>query len=260
MTKKINVSGTEVYIDGEGKETIVMIHGWPDTHEIWDKQVAFFKKNYTCVTFTLPGFTKNDNHKYTLEETVQRIKNIVDAVSIDKKIILLLHDWGCAYGYEYAMKYPEKIDRLIGIDVGDAASEEFQSSLSIKAKLLIFSYQMTLALGWLSGSDAVHKTMAKALQAKSNYDNIHAGMGLPYAMRWLGVAGGLKNLKNIEPSFPMYYCYATKKPFMFHTTKWINALMKNPKNKVQAFNSGHWVMIDKADEFNESVRNWIINK
>lgn len=37
-----------------------MIHGWPDTHEIWQQQVDFFKNDFTCVTFTLPGFEKGD--------------------------------------------------------------------------------------------------------------------------------------------------------------------------------------------------------
>lgn len=257
MEKTINVQGTKVYINGEGKSTIVMIHGWPDTHEIWNKQVDFFKKDYKCVTFTLPGFEKSDIEKYTLDDIIQRIKNIVDVVCPTSKALFFVHDWGCVFGYEYAMRNSEKIEKMVAIDVGDASSPEFEKTLSLKAKLMVFSYQFTLALGWLTKSDFVHKTMAKGLQARSNFDNIHAGMGLPYAMRWLGSNGGLKSLKPIKPSFPFFYTYGTKKPFLFHTQKWLRELEKNPANKVQAFNSSHWVMIDKADEFNEVVSDWL---
>jgi pimeloyl-ACP methyl ester carboxylesterase len=258
MSIETKVLDTQVYINGDGEKTIIMIHGWPDTHEIWDKQVDFFKNDFRCVTFTLPGFSKGDIKKYSLEDVIFEVDAIVNAVSPNDKVILMVHDWGCVFGYEYAMRYPDKIYKMIGIDIGDAASKEFMDSLSISAKLMVFSYQITLALGYLIKSDSIHKTMAKALKAKSNIDNIHSGMGLPYAMKWLGANGGMNNLKPINPTFPFFYAYGTKKPFMFHSKAWETKIKIQPTNEVRAFNSTHWVMVDRADEFNEAVRNWLI--
>ena len=82
-------------------------------------------------------------------------------------------------------------------------------------------------------------------------------MGFPYAMRWFGTNGGLNQVMQIKPTFPFFYTYALKKPFFFQTEKWMKELEKNPANKVQAFNCGHWVMVDKANEFNEAVNNWL---
>ena len=258
MKKTIDIQGTKVYLNGEGKSTIIMIHGWPDTHEIWQQQVDFFKNDFTCVTFTLPGFEKGDTKKYTLDDIILRIKAIADTVSPENKVILMVHDWGCVFGYEYAMRYPEKIEKIVAIDVGDASSPEFEKTLSVQAKLMVFSYQITLALGWLTKNNFIHKTMAKGLKARSNFDNIHAGMGLPYAMRWLGANGGMKSLKQIKPSFPFFYTYGLKKPFLFQTEKWMEELRSKPENKVQAFNCSHWVMVDKADEFNTTVKEWLL--
>ncbi len=42
----MNVEGVDVLVEGEGRESIVMIHGWPDTYRLWDAQVAFFKSRY----------------------------------------------------------------------------------------------------------------------------------------------------------------------------------------------------------------------
>lgn len=257
MNKTINVQGTDVYLNGNGNQIIVMIHGWPDTHEIWHNQVDFFQKEFTCVTFTLPSFDKPDYIKYSVDDYVNRIKNIIDTVSPDNKIILLVHDWGCVFGYEYAMRFPEKIEKLIGLDIGDAASPDFQKSLTLQAQLMVFGYQSTLAMGYFTKNDFIHKTMAKALKARSNINNIHAGMGLPYAMRWFGVAGGINNLKPIEPTFPFFYGYAMNKPFQFHTKKWEDNISSNPANKVQAFRGSHWIMIDRADELNTSIYNWL---
>src|SRR5690606_39196599 len=144
MSREIKVLDTQVFINGEGGKTIIMIHGWPDTHEVWNKQVDFFKNDFRCVTFTLPGFAKGGAKKYTLEDIVFEIESIVNTVSPNDKVILMVHDWGCVFGYEYAMRNPEKIDKMIGIDIGDASSKEFINSLSVQAKLMLFTYQMTL--------------------------------------------------------------------------------------------------------------------
>ena len=37
------VQGTEVLIEGQGIETIVCIHGWPDTHRVWDRTLKYYE-------------------------------------------------------------------------------------------------------------------------------------------------------------------------------------------------------------------------
>ena len=34
----MRIDGVEVFVEGVGP-AIVMIHGWPDTHRLWDAQV-----------------------------------------------------------------------------------------------------------------------------------------------------------------------------------------------------------------------------
>src|SRR6478735_2879020 len=43
---------SDLHIEGTGPETIVMIHGWPDTYRLWDKQVEHLKDRYRCIRFT----------------------------------------------------------------------------------------------------------------------------------------------------------------------------------------------------------------
>jgi pimeloyl-ACP methyl ester carboxylesterase len=186
MKKTTTIAGTEVFFEGTGQRTIVMLHGWPDTHESWRQQIDYFKSEYVCVSFTMPGFSKDDHNKYSVSDVVERIRDIVDTVSPSDKVILLAHDWGCVFGYEYAMRYSDRVEKMIGMDVGDADSQDLQHSLSIAQKLMIFTYQVILAISFVSGKTvgtAIAKMVAKALQAKSNRENIHAGMSMPYAMR-----------------------------------------------------------------------------
>ncbi len=261
MSTQLVVAGVPVYIDGSGDETIVMIHGWPDTHRIWSHQVRFFSPNYRCVTFSLPGFGDLPQKKgYSLDEVIETIRQVVDAVSPDKKVILMIHDWGCIYGYQFAMLYPDRVARLIAIDIGDSNSRDLEKSLSIAAKGMIFSYQLTLAMAWQVGGfvgDYITRGVAKGLQCKAEPKHIHARMNYPYAIRWLRVLGTFDGLQQVNPPCPFFYAYGRKKPFMFHSSTWLEKMSVRPHNMVREFNSGHWVMVDKADEFNNAVSSWL---
>ena len=50
----IEVHGTEVWLQGEGDEVILMLHGWPDTRALWDGTVAALQDRCTCARLTLP--------------------------------------------------------------------------------------------------------------------------------------------------------------------------------------------------------------
>lgn len=259
MQSSIEVSGTTVYVKGNGEQTIIFIHGWPDTHEIWSAQMDFFSKDYKCVSFTLPGFLKGDSKAYTLDDIIGKIDDVVEAVSPGQQVILMLHDWGCVFGYEYIMRNSAKVGKVVAIDIGDATSEEFLRKLPLLNKLMVFGYQFTLALAWLVKLDIIHLKMAEALQARSDLSKIHAGMGLPYAMKWLSVSGGLK-VQPLKLSCPVYYAYGTKKPFLFHSQSWVDQLSSRSECRVKAYASGHWVMVDKREEFNQDVLSWLHSK
>ena len=260
MEKTIAVGSTQVYLEGTGQSTIVMLHGWPDTRESWRQQIDYFKAHYVCVSFTMPGFSKDDHCEYSVGDMVERIREIVDAVSPGNKVILLAHDWGCVFGYEYAMRYSDRVEKMIGMDVGDVNSQALKDALSIAQKLMVFTYQIILAISFVCRKTigtALAKMVAGALKAKSNRENIHAGMSMPYAMRWFGTNGGMKNLLPVAPPFPFYYAYATQKPMMFQSPQWLQQLLQSPANKVQPFDCAHWIMMDKADEFNASAAKWL---
>lgn len=261
MAREQVIAGVPVFIEGEGPETIVMLHGWPDTHRLWDRQVAFFSAHHRCVTMTLPGFDKVGlDGGFSLDHVVAVIAKVVETVSPHQKVTLMLHDWGCAFGYQFAMLHPERVARIVAIDVGDANSPAFQQSLSTVAKGMVFTYQITLALAWRIGGaigNGITRGMAKALQATADPRHVHSGMNYPYAMRWMKAFGGLNAMRQIEPACPFFYAYGRKKPFMFHSPQWVKALASCEGNEVRAFNSGHWVMVDCADEFNGAVAAWL---
>jgi len=55
----------------------------------------------------------------------------------------------------------------------------------------------------------------------------------------------------------MLYLYGQRKPFMFHSPAWIDALARRPGSRVVGLRTGHWVMLDQPQEFIAAVSDWL---
>ena len=255
----LKTDGVEVLAEGSGAKTIVMIHGWPDTHRLWDAQVEALKGRFRCVRFTLPGFDAGPKRAYSFEHLMETLERVVEQARRGERVILLLHDWGCVFGYQFAMRHPELVERIVGVDIGDAGSREHLADIGARGKLMVLAYQWWLALAWVIRSDTMARWMARTIGGRTDARAIHAQMGYVYAMRWLGVAGGFRGIKVFKPHCPMLYLYGERKPFMFHSRAWAERLAARPGCRVIAFATGHWIMVQRPGEFNDALLTWLGN-
>lgn len=257
-SQTLDIDGTAVRIDGAGLHTLLMLHGWPDTLALWDRQVALFAPHMRCVRITLPGFDlRRGRRATTLAQMVAHIGTIVDAVSPQQPVSLLLHDWGAVYGYQYAMLHPQRVARIVGVDIGDIGSAEFLKSLSWRAKLGIAAYQGWLALAYrlpVAAGDAMTRQMARWLGAPARSAQIAAQMNHPYVAAW---SGGFKTLVRVEPGCPLLYLYGQRKPFQFHAPAWAARVAARPGCAAHGLPTGHWVMVGQPEVFNRLVADWL---
>lgn len=253
----------EVLIEGQGAQTIVMIHGWPDTYRLWDEQAAYFSRQYRVIRFTLPGFDIDKPRVIlTAVELTEVFRRIIEHVSPGQPVTLMLHDWGCVFGYEFYNRHPLLVSRIVGVDIGNPRS--LGAALSFSQKLFVLGYQVILALLWKIGGrlgDVLSRKFAKVLGARSEPARIHAGMGYPYWNTWFGRGNPDNKIQQFKPECPMLFIYGRRKPAMFHTPDWLAWLKaKRPENRVVEFDTGHWVMRQQPDRFNEVVSNWLGGK
>ena len=241
-------------VEGAGPRTIVMVHGWPDTHRLWDSTVEALKGQFRCVRFTLPGFEPGaPKRAHPFSELMQFLLGAAEKYCPGERVTLLLHDWGCLFGYQFAMRHPELVERVIGVDIGDAGSRAHLAQIGASGKLKIVAYQVWLALAWVLGSDAMARMMARLIRVPAGRE-VRAQMGYPYAMRWFGVAGGFRDLRVFKPHCPMLFLYGTRKPVMFHSDTWARGV------ESRAFNTGHWLMVQAREEFNAALLDWLLIK
>ncbi len=84
--------------------TLVLVHGWPDTHSLWDRVTAELSDRFRVVTYdtrgagssTVPAVTGD----YALGLLAADLFAVVDAVSPDRPVHVLAHDWGSLQAWE----------------------------------------------------------------------------------------------------------------------------------------------------------------
>jgi pimeloyl-ACP methyl ester carboxylesterase len=258
--ERLSVHGTEFVVEGRGETTLVMVHGWPDTHRLWDGLVDQLKDDHRCVRFTLPGFAPNHPRRLrTLEEVVGTLGAVVDTVSPDRPVTLVLHDWGCFYGYHYAMNNAKRVSRVVGFDIGDVGSKEMKLPLSMV--LFTIGYQLWLAAAWVIGGragDAMTRRMAHVAGAPADPGLVHSGMNYGYYLKYRSILlGRPQGDVPFDPGCPMLFLYGRKKPTMFHSDAFVGRLNRTPGSRAVGFDAGHWLMLEKPDEVAAETRDWL---
>lgn len=268
MTTPLKIDGVDVWVEGEGSHTVVMLHGWPDTVALWDDSVAALREGYRCVRFCLPGYDlAQPPRAVSVDAMTGLVRKIVDAVSPHEPVTLLLHDWGCLFGYEFAARHADRVARVIGVDIGDTSSGAYLKGLSGKEKLMIAGYQLWLALAWKLGpvlpglANRMSRSMARTIGCRNPPERIGWQMNYPYAMQWFGAHGGLRGVARVDKllgvDIPALYIYGRRKPLMFHSARWVEQLTQAAGCEVLALDTGHWVMRQKPAEFNACVCAWL---
>ena len=108
----------------KGKE-IVFVHGWPDSGNLWNHMLPYFK-DYRCIVLTSPCCDKGDPYSGTGKNFSQIALDIVSCVerhikNKNEKPIWIAHDWGTWHTYNVYKVRPDLVERMAVLDVAPEA-------------------------------------------------------------------------------------------------------------------------------------------
>lgn len=88
-----------VYESGEpDRPTVLAMHGYPDNHAVWDGALDLLADRFHTVAYDVRGTGESDKpgarSAYRLDQLVDDVQAVLDAVSPDAPVHLLAHDWG----------------------------------------------------------------------------------------------------------------------------------------------------------------------
>ena len=84
--------------------TLVLVHGWPDTHHMWLPVTELLADEFRIVTYDTRGQgespTSAPDSSFTLPQLAADLFAVIHAVSPDEPVHVLAHDWGSVQAWE----------------------------------------------------------------------------------------------------------------------------------------------------------------
>ena len=195
----INYSDTPSFFDkdgtaykafGDAPATLIFIHGVGMCGEIWQPQVEHFSKNYRVITYDFLGHGQSllKKDKLTLEDYISQLYNLVNEIGVSN-FSIIGHSMGALIAVAFALRYPEKVDTLIPINIVFKRTKKAQDDVIMRAKDVLNSQQIP----------NINQTLERWFQNKTS----------PYDLLKINnVQGWLKNTSPKAYS-EAYYLFAT---------------------------------------------------
>ncbi|MBY6411995.1 alpha/beta fold hydrolase [Rhodococcus sp. BP-252] len=103
----VRVDGAELAVFVSGNPTgptLVLVHGWPDTHHLWDGVASRLADRFRLVSYDTRGHGRSTGTgtvaEMRLEQLADDFMAVVDAVAGSTPVHVLAHDWGSIQVWE----------------------------------------------------------------------------------------------------------------------------------------------------------------
>jgi pimeloyl-ACP methyl ester carboxylesterase len=247
-----SVDGLNIYSTsaGSGKATVVLVHGWTCDTSSWDAQVPVLAKRYRVIALDLPGHGRSGapkDGKFSMDLFARAVEAVRAEAGADK-IVLVGHSMGAPVIRQYARLYPERVAGLVAVD-GPLDMRQFgegfkppsltgpdglkareamirgmftpQTPPALQQKILA----MMLGAPEATAIGAMGSIMDPALRASDV-------MPMPTLAIWAGTNTQIPNVEETKKVLPHY-------------------------SQTQVAGTGHFVMMEKPDEFNQLVTSFV---
>lgn len=99
-----------------GNPPIVFLHGFPESHRTWRRQIAALSATHFCIAPDQRGYARSSKPPgvgdYAVPRLVADVFALADALGLDR-FTIAAHDWGGAVGWASALTDQRRVERLI---------------------------------------------------------------------------------------------------------------------------------------------------
>ncbi len=111
------------YLDEGAGPTVVMVHGNPSWSFYYRDLVLGLRHSHRCVVPDHIGCGLSDkptdtDYDYTLGSRIDDLDALLAEVAPNGPVTLVLHDWGGAIGMGWAVRHPERVERIVLLNTG----------------------------------------------------------------------------------------------------------------------------------------------
>ena len=113
-SRYVEVAGSRIHYVEEGEgDPILFLHGQPTSSYLWRNIIPHVTSLGRAIAPDLIGMGKSDKPdiEYSFFDHVKYVEGFIEKMGL-KNITLVIHDWGSALGFYYAMRHPENLKGL----------------------------------------------------------------------------------------------------------------------------------------------------
>ncbi|HEV8503768.1 MAG TPA: alpha/beta hydrolase [Chitinophagaceae bacterium] len=119
----VPINDGQLYYEKNGSgPPLVFLHGVCLDHRMWQQQVDYFSKSYTCINVDLRGFGKSSLPDSTAYSFHEDIKTLLDSLQIKEPVVLIALSMGGKAAINFSLAYPRRTKALI---LADAAVDGY---------------------------------------------------------------------------------------------------------------------------------------
>lgn len=102
------------YIEQGQGQPLVLLHGNGENCNYFEHQISYFSRNYRVIAIDTRGHGKSPRGEkpFSIRQFSEDLKDCLEAMNIAKTILLGFSDGG-NIALEFALKYPERVEKLV---------------------------------------------------------------------------------------------------------------------------------------------------
>ncbi|KAL4440422.1 hypothetical protein ABPG75_003423 [Micractinium tetrahymenae] len=160
---RFTLKGFEHTVRIEGPSSgspVLLLHGFPDSHKLFDKQVpALVAAGHRVIVPDLLGFGDSakpqEVEPYQLDSLVGIMVDLLDQLGIEQ-VAVVGHDWGSALAWHMAMSAPTRVSKLAALSVGSLGTYFATGDLMESMRQRTMSWYML----WFQFKPAVEEALS----------------------------------------------------------------------------------------------------
>ncbi len=104
---------TMAYVDEGAGRPVVFLHGNPTSSYLWRGIIPFATDTHRAIAPDMIGMGDSAKPaiKYTYDDHARHLHGLLDSLDL-QDVVLVIHDWGGALGFDWAMQNPDRVSAI----------------------------------------------------------------------------------------------------------------------------------------------------
>jgi haloalkane dehalogenase len=274
------VLGLEMaYVELGSGDPIVFLHGNPTSSYLWRNILPYAQEHGRCIAPDLIGMGDSEKlpdsgpDSYTFVENRRYLDALLDQLGVNQRVILVVHDWGSALGFDWAKRNPDAVKGIVHMeaivatmsweDMPPPAQTRFRAVHSEEGEELVLQQNIFLEQSLFRGT---LRPLTDAEMDEYRRPFLEPGEGRRPTLTWprqLPIGGEPADVVEIvnayaawlsTSAFPKLYIRAEPGT---HSEKMIEQVRTWPNQQEVTVRGVHYPQEDSPDEIGVALAAWL---